>query len=792
MNYKRLNDLTGWAVWLIASVVYLLTIEPTASFWDCGEFIASAYKLEVGHPPGAPMFMLLARLFSMFFPAELAANAVNVMSAMASSFTILFLFWSVTHMARKLALSRLAEGVTELSDGQRIAVLASGAVGALAYTFSDSFWFSAVEGEVYALSSLFTALVFWAILKWEARSEEPGNLRWIVLIAYLMGLSIGVHLLNLLAIPAIVAVYYFKRNTFKWPTFIGAMALSLALLLFVQYGLIQGFVKFAARFELAFVNSMGLPFNTGVAVYIALVIALIVAALWWSRKKGWWQLNVAALSVAMILVGYSTFALIVVRSAANPPMDENNPENLFALLAYLNREQYGDRPLGTGQYWNSPNDMEDPYSDGSPSYFPSYSVYKSRGAVDSRVATFKDRFAADKYMGENEGDFEVKQEYVDSGEKRNGVPRYDDRFTMLFPRMYSSQANHINEYKRWSNYKGWNEDAGFVSPIDQKERDAAAFEQHIASRILGSNMEKSELSRTLNNLYRSFGQRFGAKFEVRKGLRAWICNRYAQRNGAAYDVGTECTIGAGASSLIFAAIQALVHTGQEVVVQTPAYDLYAPAIQLAGGILKEVPLLNDDGQWNLPALRDACGPHTRMVILNTPHNPTGTTCPPGFLDGLQAQLSDTDTLVLSDEVYGPIVHDGRPETSLAAHPLLKERSLVFGSFGKLLQVTGWKIGWAVGPAALMAELRKVHQYDVFSTGAPLQAALERFLPSAEAEAHLNGLAGLYGRKRDRLLQGIRDTAWRFTPAEGGFFQVLNASRLIDNNDGQWARTWTRT
>ena len=238
MNYKRLNDLTGWAVWLIASIVYLLTIEPTASFWDCGEFIASAYKLEVGHPPGAPMFMLLARLFSMFFPAEMAATAVNVMSAMASSFTILFLFWSVTHMARKLALSRLAEGVTGLSDGQRIAVLASGAVGALAYTFSDSFWFSAVEGEVYALSSLFTALVFWAILKWEANSEEPGNLRWIVLIAYLMGLSIGVHLLNLLAIPAIVAVYYFKRNTFKWPTFIGAMALSLALLLFVQSGLI--------------------------------------------------------------------------------------------------------------------------------------------------------------------------------------------------------------------------------------------------------------------------------------------------------------------------------------------------------------------------------------------------------------------------------------------------------------------------------------------------------------------------------------------------------------------------
>ena len=517
MNYKRLNDYTGWAVWLVATIVYLLTIEPTASFWDCGEFIASAYKLEVGHPPGAPMFMLIARLFSMFVPAVYAATAVNVMSAMASSFTILFLFWSITHLAQKLSMTRWTEGQTEPTPAQRLAILGSGAVGALAYTFSDSFWFSAVEGEVYALSSLFTALVFWAILKWETRAEEPGNLRWIVLIAYLMGLSIGVHLLNLLAIPAIVAVYYFKRNAFKWPTFIGALALSLALLLFVQYGLIQGFVKLAARFELAFVNSMGMPFNTGVVVYLLLVTGLLVGALWYSRKKGWWQLNVAALSVAMILVGYSTFALIVVRSAANPPMDENNPENLFALLSYLNREQYGDRPLGTGQYWNSPNDAENPYDDGNATWFPSHSVYKQRGAVGTRVATFRERFAAEKYVAENEGSFTITQEYVDSGEKRNGVPNYDSRYTMVFPRMYSSQANHIREYKRWSNYKGWNEAVSFVSPVDGEERDASAFELHLSTRILGANMDKAALNRTLNNLYRSFDQRFGAKFEVRSG-----------------------------------------------------------------------------------------------------------------------------------------------------------------------------------------------------------------------------------------------------------------------------------
>ena len=515
MNYKRLNDYAGWAVWLVATIVYLLTIEPTASFWDCGEFIASAYKLEVGHPPGAPMFMLIARLFAMFVPAVYAATAVNVMSAMASSFTILFLFWSITHLAQKLSMTRWTEGQTEPTSAQRLAILGSGAVGALAYTFSDSFWFSAVEGEVYALSSLFTALVFWAIFKWESRAEEPGNLRWVVLIAYLMGLSIGVHLLNLLAIPAIVAVYYFKRNEFKWTTFIGALALSLALLLFVQFGLIQGFVKLAARFELAFVNSMGMPFNTGVVVYLTLVTALIVGALWFSRKKGWWQLNVAALSVAMILVGYSTFALIVVRSAANPPMDENNPENLFALLAYLNREQYGDRPLASGQYWNSPNDMEDPYEDGTPTYFPSHSVYKKRGTVDTRVATFREKFSAEKYVADNEGNFTIKQEYVDSGEKRNGLAKYDSRFTMAFPRMYSSQSNHIREYKKWSNYKGWNEDVAFTSPLDGEARDVAAFELHLASRILGGGMGKDELNRTLNNLYRSFNQRFGSGYEVR-------------------------------------------------------------------------------------------------------------------------------------------------------------------------------------------------------------------------------------------------------------------------------------
>lgn len=278
----------------------------------------------------------------------------------------------------------------------------------------------------------------------------------------------------------------------------------------------------------------------------------------------------------------------------------------------------------------------------------------------------------------------------------------------------------------------------------------------------------------------------------RPDLREWVCKHHSERHGYAYSPEHECTIGAGASSLLFAAIQAFIHPGDTVVVQAPAYDLYGPAVKLAGGQVAEVPLLDSNGQWDLSSLLQACTPQVKMVVLNTPHNPTGTVCPPGFMDALAAHLSGTDTLVLSDEVYGPIVHDARPEVSLAGCPGLRERGLAFGSFGKLLQATGWKIGWAVGPAALTAELRKVHQYDVFSTGAPLQAALADFLPTPEGQEHLSGLAGMYQSKRDRLLVGLQDTAWRHVPAEGGFFQVLDASGIIDGDDGHWARQWTRT
>ncbi len=521
MNFQRTNIWTGWAVWLIATIVYLLTIEPTASFWDCGEFIASAHKLQVGHPPGAPFWMMLARLFILVFPAGYEALAVNVMSALASSFTILFLFWSITHMARKL----VAEEAP--SRGQLIAILGSGAVGGLAYAFSDSFWFSAVEAEVYAMSSLFTAIVFWAILKWESEETSASGhaVRWILFIAYMMGLSIGVHLLNLLAIPAIAFLYYFKRHEVSIKGIVFTGALSVAILGFIQYGIIQEFIRLAAKFELFFVNKMGMGFNTGVVVFAVIVIALIVSSLWLSHKRNWPVVNLITLAFTSVLIGYSTFAMIVIRSSANPPMDENNPENLFTLLSYLNREQYGDRPLLTGQYWNTPTDLEKPYLDGRPTYVKSYSVYEIRGIKESRLRSFRNRYAAEAFLSSAEGVVEIREEYVDSGERRKSVPNYDDRFTMFFPRMHSSQANHVEEYKRWSNYHNYNTSRVFESPfMPGVLMDGEELAFHIETAILTGKSDKATLERSLNKLFGAYKMKASSVFRVKSGTELVVFN----------------------------------------------------------------------------------------------------------------------------------------------------------------------------------------------------------------------------------------------------------------------------
>lgn len=417
-RYNLLNNLFGWISFLIASVVYIMTIEPTSSFWDCGEYIATAFKLQVGHPPGAPLFQLVGRLFSLLAGDDLTqvAKWINTFAALSSSFSILFLFWTITALTKKFALSKGEDP----SFAKTFAIIASGLTGAMAYTFSDTFWFSAVEGEVYATSSFFTALVFWAILKWEAVADEKHSDRWIVLIAYLVGLSIGVHLLNLLAIPALAFVYYFRKFAFSRKGLLITFITSIIILGAIQYGIIPGLVKIASKFELLFVNGIGLPFNSGIAIYFIILFVLLAYGLYYTTQKQRYLYNTMLLCLTVIIIGYSSYTLCVVRSAANTPMDENNPENVFSLLSYLNREQYGDRPLFYGQYYNTPLDKSEPYKDGDPVY------------------------SQDKNTGK----------YYISDDKQNSVLNYDRKFCAVFPRMWSNQANHISAYKEWGGSKG--------------------------------------------------------------------------------------------------------------------------------------------------------------------------------------------------------------------------------------------------------------------------------------------------------------------------------------------------
>lgn len=409
-KYNLYNKIFGWLTFAIAAYVYVSTIEPTASWWDCGEYISSSYKLMVGHEPGAPMFQMIARIFALMAGGDVTqvGKWVNIMSAMCSAFTILFLFWSITYFARKIIIKD-----ENPSMGQILAVVLSGVVGGLAYTFSDSFWFSAVEGEVYAMSSFFTALVFWAILKWESVAHKPHADRWILLIALLMGMSIGVHLLNLLTIPALALVYYFKKFKPSFQGLIVATAISGAILVVVQYAVIPGVVKVGSLFELFFVNSLSMPFNTGVVIYLILLIGAIVFGLYITQKMDMTVTNTVLLSFTMLLIGYSAYAQTVIRSNADTPMDESNPDNVFALQSYLNREQYGDRPLFYGQYFNAKLEKTE---EGAPIY----------------------------HQG-NE-----KYEIVD----RKTVPVYEKRNSGYFPRMYSSQAGHIREYKNWTGTSG--------------------------------------------------------------------------------------------------------------------------------------------------------------------------------------------------------------------------------------------------------------------------------------------------------------------------------------------------
>lgn len=428
-NFRFWNVVCGWGIFAIAAATYLLTIEPTASFWDCGEFISSAHKLDVGHPPGAPFFMLMGHFASLFASdVSHVAMCVNALSALASALTILFLFWTITALGRKL--------VAPNTIGRSVALLGAGAVGALAYTFSDTFWFSAVEGEVYASSSLFTAVVFWLILKWDECADMDGSDRWLILIMYLMGLSVGVHLLNLLTIPAIVLVYYFRRYEFSWRGVMIAFLASVVILAVILYGIIPGVPTIAGWFELLFTNVFGCPFNTGLYVFIVLTIALLGFGIWrthtkleqqYSEKLRW--INTGLIMVAVILIGYSSYAAIVIRSNADTPMDQNSPDNVFSLKAYLNREQYGERPLLYGQTYNAPVELE----------------IKGNICIPVQEQGHAQYAPAPTKEGE-------RDRYVVTGYKTNY--KYMEQFCMLFPRMWSPNGNHVAAYKEWADIKG--------------------------------------------------------------------------------------------------------------------------------------------------------------------------------------------------------------------------------------------------------------------------------------------------------------------------------------------------
>lgn len=417
-NYQKINNISGWAIFIFSTIVFWLTVEPTASYWDCGEFIAVSYKLEVPHPPGAPLFLLIGRLFSFLAMGDVTQVAywINIISVIASGFSILFLFWSLTLLGRKIF--NIEKGKETL--GQIILLMGGGAIGALAYTFSDSFWFSAEEAEVYAMSSFFTAFVFWAILKWEVIEDESMANKWIILISYMMGLSIGVHLLNLVTIPVLGLIYYFKKYTVSRNGIIATFLVSGFLVILINNIIIPGFPSIAGSLEIFFVNSIGLPFGSGVIVFVLLLLGALVYGIYYSNLKEKVLLNTALLSFAFILIGYSSYTSLVIRSDYNPPIDENNPENIMSFVSYLKREQYGSRPLLHGQYFDAQITDQ---KQGAPVYIKGEKEYE-----------ISDR----------------KVEYT-----------YDPKRSTILPRAYSSDGKHVALYREHMGLKD-NENPNFV------------------------------------------------------------------------------------------------------------------------------------------------------------------------------------------------------------------------------------------------------------------------------------------------------------------------------------------
>ncbi len=471
-NFKLINTISGWVAFAAAAIVYLITLEPTASFWDCPEFITVAAKLEVGHPPGSPLHALIGHFFSLFASDKSQiAYCVNVATAVYSALTILFLFWTITYFARRVIVSK----GEELTTGRAIAVLGAGFVGAWAFMFSDSFWWSAEEAEVYGFSTLCTALVIWAMCKWEEVSDEPRAERWIILLSYVMGLSIGVHILNLLAIPALVLIYYFKKYNVNKKGLLLAIGISIAILAGLLYGLMPSYFWLAGYVELFFVNTLSMPFNSGLLAYILLSAAALAWALYETRAQksdtrakiafiiavamsgvpflgtrlwigiaiivatavlffyfkkclSYHAMHLIVTVITMLLIGYSTFAVIVIRSNATPPMDQNSPDNVFSLMSYLSRDQYGDQP--------------------SLIYGPLYTAEYKWKPAEGGSCMPEEKIGSARYAKKPKTNPNEKDQYVITGYKKDIV--YDDAFCTLFPRMYSQQPGHVQAYKEWS------------------------------------------------------------------------------------------------------------------------------------------------------------------------------------------------------------------------------------------------------------------------------------------------------------------------------------------------------
>jgi hypothetical protein len=407
--YRKWNNITGWSLFVFSSLVYILTIEPTVSFWDCGEFILCSFRLQVGHPPGAPLFIMIGRIATLFAGGDTSKVALmmNLLSAICSGLAIMLLFWTITHLARKA----FNNGV--ISDLKQIVpVIGSGIIGALAYTFSDTFWFSAVEGELYAMSSLFTALVFWAMLKWEDEADKPSSGRWIILIAYIMGLGMGIHRLNLLVIPVLVFVYYFRKYQISLKGIIKTLLVAIFIIWFIVFLIIPGVPKAAGWFELLFVNGLGLPYDSGKLAFVVFLAGLLIFGIRYSVRSGRVILNYIMTILTVIMIGYSSYAMIVIRSSARPPMNQNDPSNIFSLSYYINMEQYGSAPKIFGHYYNAP------------------------------VVNVKNVVA-----GYNSIDGKYKPYYRPEYE-------YSSEFNTIFPRMYSSDPGHEEAYKYWGKITG--------------------------------------------------------------------------------------------------------------------------------------------------------------------------------------------------------------------------------------------------------------------------------------------------------------------------------------------------